>query len=521
MSGWVRLYARKSRYLGDPDDLDLLAHQVLPLRRAAEARGIPLEERHIILEVGSSETIEGRPDFARLLREIETMPPGSGGMLFVWEISRLSRGTRMERARIADALERAGILVVTPSQAYDLSDPDSDFLFGLLSNQARREQVVYKRRIHDSREASLTLGKIRNGRAPYGYRWVKGDQKSEGRMEADPETFMHLVAACREVLTMSVRLVAERHRVSPRVLQNALTNPKICGWPALISGTSKHGTTTTRLPRHRWREAGRQNDTYPHACTRQEFDRIQQVLMERKKQGTKTTGEHGWCRDVVYFPEAPGRVVLGATGAEPGRAPRLLYERREKTDGKWKRLAYIERETVHRAAEAALLDFFSDPRNLPLMARAYQQHLERERAVRASESDQERLQQVAADLNRKYREAVDAEFDATPRLREALTERRLRLEEELDRTEARLAALVQSTEPDPETLALLQQLARMTGFADYWQEGCPEPERRLIARTLICRVHCRCEPDPRRGQPWRRWVERVEWQAWLEGELGR
>ena len=509
-SFWVRLYARKSRYLGDPDDLDLMAHQVLPLRRAAEQRGIELEERHIILEVGSSETIEGRPDFHRLLREIERLPPGEGGILFVWEISRLSRGSRMERARIADALERAGILVVTPSQQYDLTDPDSDFMFALLSQQARREQVVYKRRIRDTREASLELGKIRNGRAPWGYVY---DREAK-TLAAHPARFPHLVAACREVLTQSVRLVAARHGVDPRVLQNTLTNPKICGWPALITGTSKSGAGTTRLPRHRWREAGRRNDTYPHACTREEFDRIQQVLAHRAKTKLKTKGEQGWCRDLVWFPEAPGPVVLGATGADGSRSPRLLYERREKQDGRWKRLAYIERETVHAAAYAALMGLLTAHESLPLLARAYEEHQRHIADQKAAEGSQERLQERAADLRRRYREAVEAEFDASWRLREALTERRLRLEAELDELEERLAQMSAEAEPDPGVLLLLESLPSLgEAIRRRWEEWT-DPRRRELANLLIRRIVCHSEPQAR-GQPWKRWVERIEWQPWV------
>ena len=501
---WVRLYARKSRYLGDPDDLDLMAHQVLPLRRAAELRGIALEERHIILEVGSSETIEGRPDFNRLLREIEVMPPGEGGILFVWEISRLSRGSRMERARIADALERASILVVTPSQQYDLTDPDSDFMFALLSQQARREQVVYKRRIRDTREASLELGKIRNGRAPWGYVY---DRETK-TLAADPARFSHLVAACREVVTESVRTVAERHGVDSRVLQNTLTNPKICGWPALITGMSKNGTTTTRLPRHRWREAGRRNDTYPHACSREEFDRIQQVLAYRAKTKVKTKGEMGWCRDLVWFPEAPGPVVLGATGS------RLIYERREKREGHWRRLAYIERETVHAAAYEALMALLTAPQSLPLFARAYEAYQRHSAAQKAAEGSQERLEERLADLRRRYREAVDAEFDATPRLREALTERRLRLETELDDLEERLAQMSAAAEPDPSILLLLESLPALgEAIKRDWEEWT-DPRRRELANIFIQRIVCCCQPQAR-GKPWQRWIERIEWQSWV------
>lgn len=343
------LYTRKSRALGDPDDPHLLSHHIAALKRLAAADGITVPESRVRTEIGSGESISGRPVFADLLREWECLPPGIGGSIYVTEPSRLSRGSHQERGRIQDALIRAGLWVVSPERRYDPRNPADELTWSVIQAVDHNEISRYRQRVALRRDEMTRQGEVMNGSPPWGYRWIKspgqiGGRKVPGYAEPDPDRFPLLVAACREVFTTSLARLAERYGVPVATLQAALHNPVICGYPA-----RRHGPLP--LPREQWiwpETAG----TYPAACSREEWEAIQALLWHRWCRREKTTHvEDGWCRPLVRFVNTTGPVTLASSRGTPTYVCRRLDAPR----------LGIDREPVHAAAIAAIAPLFAEP----------------------------------------------------------------------------------------------------------------------------------------------------------------
>jgi hypothetical protein len=275
------------------------------------------------------------------------------------------------------------------------------------------------------------------------------------------------------------------------------------------------GEGTRLLPRERWRIPQAVNTSYPHACTREQFDRIQAVLQERRCRRLKTTGEEGFCRDVVWFPEYPGIVSLSSfwIGHNKDRA-NLIYQRRAQgvCSRPGARLCYIERNKVHEAALDCLKSLYSDPIRLQQIVNDYNRR--RAREVRA-ETQIDQLTAQLQTLRHQYEEAVNAEFDAQEPLRSVLKQRRLAKETAIRTMEQERRQLERHDELREQEAERVQMLIRHADqFEQRWEEWT-EPRRREFVNASIDRVHCRYEPAPARGYSGRREVEKVELQLWF------
>lgn len=508
---WVGSYGRKSRALGDPENIDVVAHQLRKCDQMAREDGVTIPPENRIAEIGSGESLDQRPRFAQWLERFEQSPPVGGGILYCPEVSRLSRAEFEEIGRIVRVLRTAGIKIRVPGHCYDLTLPHDEMFFGYQALQSRCEVQVFKQRMSVKREEQLANGEVRLGAKAWGYLWLS----LERRLVAHPEQFPILVACCEEVLTTSIYRLAHRHHVPVATLWTALTNPTICGWPSIHWGPSETGSDYRRLPRADWTWCGRQNDSYPHACTRGQFDLIQEVLTARKARGTKTSGVGGWCRDVVSFPEAPGPVRISScrVGTYPQTTGEAVYERRS---AEKKRVAYIEREKVHEAALPEVRAVLNDPSRARLALQAY---LIQEAEQRAADSG--RLSGVTGRLAGArvlYQQAVDAEFDASEMLRGALTARRLRLEEEIRDLEQE-ARLLQSPDRHREELHRLSEaLPSVGGTFDRVWEAMLEGERRQVMRWTVEAVEVRCGRSAG-GRIRTREVQGVRLQPWFSYQV--
>lgn len=114
------IYLRKSR-----DDIaaersggeDTLARHEMMLTELAKQRGYLIGE--IYREVVSGETISGRPEMQRLLRDVEA--ERWAGVL-VTEVTRLARGDTIDQGVVAQTFKYSGTLIVTPLKTYDPRD---------------------------------------------------------------------------------------------------------------------------------------------------------------------------------------------------------------------------------------------------------------------------------------------------------------------------------------------------------------------------------------------------------------
>lgn len=346
-------YLRKSRDPRERADPQLLAHHRALLLRLAAEDGVPLTEEWIFSEVRSGEHLAARPEFQRLLAALGALPPGAAPVLYCVDVDRLGRGVATERGLIQDALRAAGVTIRTPAGVIHLDNPDETLLYEVKGSLARHELARYKERVELKRVEQVRTGQIRTGRPPWGYVWDRS-QPGRGVPRPHPERFPILCAICQEVRHTSVKRLAKRYGIPNATLLWTLQNPAIAGYPARryradLPGRTRH---TRPLPRELWIWPDQPAD-YAAACTRDEWEAIQEILAERTSRRAKTGfDENGWARDVIRFLDRPGPVRLASISEG-----RLFYE--QFTAGAPR--CFAPRGEVHAIVYQAMVRFFADP----------------------------------------------------------------------------------------------------------------------------------------------------------------
>lgn len=167
----VAMYLRKSRKdleleaVGGEDTLERHRRVLLELARHYE-----LTVTRIYEEVVSGDTIEGRPQMQRLLRDVEA---GCYDAVLCHDIDRLGRGGMRDQGTILETFKWSHTAIITPDKIYNLdADIDEEAVeFKTLS--ARYEYRMIKKRLARGREASVREGKFIGHTAPYGYERYK------------------------------------------------------------------------------------------------------------------------------------------------------------------------------------------------------------------------------------------------------------------------------------------------------------------------------------------------------------
>ena len=116
------MYLRKSRKDLEMERLHpgstLLRHESV-LRSLADSMSLPVLK--IYREVGSGDTISGRPVMKQLLSEVEQ---GKWEGVLVMEIERLARGDSIDQGIVTRTFQYSGTRIITP---YKIYEPENDF----------------------------------------------------------------------------------------------------------------------------------------------------------------------------------------------------------------------------------------------------------------------------------------------------------------------------------------------------------------------------------------------------------
>lgn len=192
-------------------------------------------------EVVSGDTIAGRPQMKRLLREIEQ---GIWLGVIVMEIERLARGDSVDQGIVARAFKYSETLIVTPLKTYDPTNEFDEeyFEFGLF--MSRREYKTIRRRLSAGVQAARREGKYTAGVPPFGYRKIKLQGEKGGSLEINEETaplvrsiFNWFVEDRQTIAEIKHRLnlldpasPGERNRWYDRRISLILRNPHYAGY---------------------------------------------------------------------------------------------------------------------------------------------------------------------------------------------------------------------------------------------------------------------------------------------------
>lgn len=164
----ILMYLRKSR----ADDPSLTVEEVLSnhetiLDRWVEnnlTAPIPLENR--LKEVVSGESISDRPEFQKLLKQIES--PNIKAVLVV-EISRLGRPDMEEIGKISKMFRYTDTFVITPMKTFDIKNEYDRDLFERELKRGNEYLEYTKKLLSRGRELSVRSGNYVSSRPLYGY----------------------------------------------------------------------------------------------------------------------------------------------------------------------------------------------------------------------------------------------------------------------------------------------------------------------------------------------------------------
>lgn len=163
------IYLRKSRAdleLEKNSKTDTLKRHRVILLNLAKSMKIDISKIRIYEEVVSGETIKERQEMQKLLENIELKKYKA---IFVVEVSRLSRGDKIDQGEITKILKYTNTLVITPDKTYDLSNEKDEELFEDELTNSSKELKATKKRLNRGRNSSVLEGKYVASIPPYGY----------------------------------------------------------------------------------------------------------------------------------------------------------------------------------------------------------------------------------------------------------------------------------------------------------------------------------------------------------------
>lgn len=161
-------YDRKSR----SDDPLLSVEEVLRrhgkiLEDYAQSHlGGPIPEENKYKEVGSSETIDDRPEMLRLLKAVES--PAVKAVMVV-DVQRLSRGDLEDAGRLIKLLRYTNTYVITPHKIYDLRDEYDRDAFERELKRGNEYLEYFKKIQRRGKLASIKEGNYVGSVAPFGF----------------------------------------------------------------------------------------------------------------------------------------------------------------------------------------------------------------------------------------------------------------------------------------------------------------------------------------------------------------
>ncbi|MED0868733.1 recombinase family protein [Bacillus spizizenii] len=150
---------------------DTLTEQKELMNKILTAIEIPYELK---MEIGSGESIEGRPVFKECLKDLDE---GKYQAIAVKEITRLSRGSYSDAGQIVNLLQSKRLIIITPYKVYDPRNPVDMRQIRFELFMAREEFEMTRERMTGAKYTYAAQGKWISGLAPYGYQLNKKTSK--------------------------------------------------------------------------------------------------------------------------------------------------------------------------------------------------------------------------------------------------------------------------------------------------------------------------------------------------------
>ena len=239
-------YDRKSRF----DDKSLSVEEVLERHAkilddyAKTHLGGSIPEEQKYKEVGSSETIDDRPEMLKLLKAIES--PAIKAILVV-DVQRLSRGDLEDAGRLIKLLRYTNTYVITPHKIYDLRDEFDRDAFERELKRGNEYLEYFKKIQREGKLASVKEGNYVGSTAPFGFDRdpIKDGNKivcytlKEKKEEADIVRLVFewycneqigVTAICRRLESMNIKTKTGLSTWKPSIIFGMLENVHYIGY---------------------------------------------------------------------------------------------------------------------------------------------------------------------------------------------------------------------------------------------------------------------------------------------------
>lgn len=175
---FVALYLRKSR----AESFEDLEKHRLVLTDLCKKHNFKYVE---YMEVGTSDSIDMRPQMAKLLKEVEDCVYDA---VCVVEYDRLSRGDMGDQDRIIKVFKKSETLIITPEKFYDLNNDIDDEMVEFKGFLARREYKMITKRLRQGKKIGARQGQWTNGIPPFPYVYQRyRDKFNEKGLVVDDE----------------------------------------------------------------------------------------------------------------------------------------------------------------------------------------------------------------------------------------------------------------------------------------------------------------------------------------------
>jgi DNA invertase Pin-like site-specific DNA recombinase len=203
---------------------------------------IPEENKY--KEVGSSETIDDRPEMLRLLKAVES--PAIKAVMVV-DIQRLSRGDLEDAGRLIKILRYSNTYVITPHKIYDLRDEYDRDAFERELKRGNEYLEYFKKIQRRGKLASVKEGNYVGSVAPFGFVRIPIKDKNnkiecwtlaEKKDEADIvrlifqwycEDDIGVTAICRRLESMNIKTKNGHSTWKPSIIFGILENVHYIG----------------------------------------------------------------------------------------------------------------------------------------------------------------------------------------------------------------------------------------------------------------------------------------------------
>ena len=305
------------------------------LAECAERRGMTVLDTYIE-EGKSGKSIEGRTEFQRMLDDIQSGKVHTDYVL-VFKLSRFGRNAR-DVLNSLEFIMKYGVHLMCVEDGLDSSTSMGKMMITILGAVAEleRENIIAQSLL--GREEKAKSGGWNGGFAPYGYRLVKGDDKSKGKLETVPEE----KAVVQLVFDMFLNRNMGYTAISGYLNRNGYTRPpaKNAIRPSYGEWSSDHIKRMLSNPVYTGRVAwgkrrtekvpGKDNEyrlvkqdeyilseviSHEAFVSKEDFDKVQEIKAIRGKKGNHNIGQYNahLLSGIVKCPQCGAPMYIGMT----------------------------------------------------------------------------------------------------------------------------------------------------------------------------------------------------------------